>query len=107
MRAVVVAMRNGAQSFRDYYDREHDPLTRDSLTTVYNRPMFERRPYAIPRLHRLWGKPAQVADRLAGIRHPLKDKDPIFVHPPEFSGPDFCYNVFVLIHRSSRKSHIL
>ncbi len=36
-------MKNGAQSFKDYYEREHDPLTRDSLTQVFNRPMFERR----------------------------------------------------------------
>jgi diguanylate cyclase (GGDEF)-like protein len=43
LRAVAVAMKNGAQSFRDYYEREYDPLTRDSLTRVYNRPMFERR----------------------------------------------------------------
>ncbi|MCB1940359.1 MAG: GGDEF domain-containing protein, partial [Rhodocyclaceae bacterium] len=42
-RAMAVAFRNGAQSFRDYYDREHDPLSRDALTAVYNRPMFERR----------------------------------------------------------------
>lgn len=42
-RAVAVAFRNGAQSFRDYYEREHDPLTRDALTSVYNRPAFERR----------------------------------------------------------------
>ena len=43
LRAIAVAMKNGAQSFKDYYEREHDPLTRDSLTQVYNRPMFERR----------------------------------------------------------------
>lgn len=43
LRAIAVAVKNGAQSFRDYYEREHDPLTRDSLTRVYNRPMFERR----------------------------------------------------------------
>lgn len=42
-RAIGVAIRNGAQSFREYYDREYDPLTRDALTNVYNRPMFERR----------------------------------------------------------------
>ena len=43
LRAMVVALRNGAQSFRDYYEREHDPLTRDALTRVFNRPAFERR----------------------------------------------------------------
>ena len=43
LRAMLVAMKNGAQSFRDYYEREHDPLERDALTAVYNRPMFERR----------------------------------------------------------------
>lgn len=42
-RAVAVAFRNGAQSFRDYYEREHDPLTRDALTSAFNRPAFERR----------------------------------------------------------------
>ncbi|MGE0711674.1 MAG: GGDEF domain-containing protein [Planctomycetota bacterium] len=43
LRALVVAVRNGAQSFVDYYDREHDPLQRDGLTQVYNRPTFDRR----------------------------------------------------------------
>jgi diguanylate cyclase (GGDEF)-like protein len=43
LRAIAVGFKNGAQSFREYYEREHDPLTRDSLTRVYNRPMFERR----------------------------------------------------------------
>jgi len=43
LRALTVAVRNGAQSFRDYYHNEYDPLTRDGLTRVYNRPMFERR----------------------------------------------------------------
>jgi diguanylate cyclase (GGDEF)-like protein len=43
MRALVVAVRNGAQSFSDYYEREHDPLQRDGLTQVYNRPTFDRR----------------------------------------------------------------
>ena len=47
IRAMVVAVRNGAQSFRDYYDREHDPLTRDALTQAYNRPTFERRRKAL------------------------------------------------------------
>lgn len=42
-RALGVAFKNGAQSFRDYYDHEVDPLTRDALTLVYNRPQFERR----------------------------------------------------------------
>lgn len=42
-RAIAVAVRNGAQSFKDYYNTEHDPLTRDALTKVFNRPMFERR----------------------------------------------------------------
>lgn len=42
-RAITVAFRNGAQSFCEYYEREHDPLTRDALTSVFNRPMFERR----------------------------------------------------------------
>lgn len=40
---MVVAVRNGAMSFRDYYDNEHDPMTRDLLTQAYNRPTFERR----------------------------------------------------------------
>ncbi|HBP22371.1 MAG TPA: hypothetical protein DEA08_31895 [Planctomycetes bacterium] len=43
LRALVVAVRNGAQSFADYYEREHDPLTRDGLTHVFNRPTFDRR----------------------------------------------------------------
>lgn len=42
-RALGVAVKNGAQSFRDYYDHEVDPLTRDALTLVFNRPQFERR----------------------------------------------------------------
>lgn len=41
--ALGVAFKNGAQSFRDYYDHEVDPLTRDALTLVFNRPQFERR----------------------------------------------------------------
>lgn len=41
--AVGVAMKNAAHSFRDYYDRDYDPLTRDALTLTYNRPHFERR----------------------------------------------------------------
>ncbi len=43
LRAIAVAVKNGAQSFKDYYEREHDPLTRDSLTKVFNRPTFDRR----------------------------------------------------------------
>ena len=39
----VIGWRNGTQSFKEFYEREHDPLTRDELTRVYNRPMFERR----------------------------------------------------------------
>ena len=42
-RAVAVAVKNGAMSFREYYDLEHDPLTRDALTRVFNRPQFDRR----------------------------------------------------------------
>lgn len=42
-RALGVGFKNGAQSFRDYYDHEVDPLTRDALTLVFNRPQFERR----------------------------------------------------------------
>jgi len=42
-RAMAIAFKNGALSFRDYLDREHDPLTRDALTRVFNRPQFERR----------------------------------------------------------------
>jgi diguanylate cyclase (GGDEF)-like protein len=42
-KAVAIAVKNGAVSFRDYYDHDYDPLTRDALTRVYNRPQFERR----------------------------------------------------------------
>ena len=42
-RALAVGFKNGAQSFRDYYDHEVDPMTRDALTLVFNRPQFERR----------------------------------------------------------------
>ena len=42
-RAMAVAVKNGALSFRDYYDLEYDPLTRDALTRVFNRPQFDRR----------------------------------------------------------------
>lgn len=42
-RAMGVALKNGAMSFRDYYDTEVDPLTRDGLTLAWNRPQFERR----------------------------------------------------------------
>lgn len=42
-RALGVAVKNGAQSFQDYYDHEVDPMTRDALTLVFNRPQFERR----------------------------------------------------------------
>jgi diguanylate cyclase (GGDEF)-like protein len=38
-----VAVKNGAQSFQDYYDHGVDPLSRDALTLVFNRPQFERR----------------------------------------------------------------
>lgn len=41
--ACAVAVKNGALSFRDYLDHEVDPLTRDMLTRVFNRPEFERR----------------------------------------------------------------
>lgn len=41
--ALGVALKNGALSFRDYLDEEHDPLARDRLTRAYNRPQFERR----------------------------------------------------------------
>jgi diguanylate cyclase (GGDEF)-like protein len=43
VRALGVAFKNGALSFRDYLDGEHDPLARDRLTRTYNRPQFERR----------------------------------------------------------------
>lgn len=41
--ACAVAVKAGAVSFRDYLDHEVDPLTRDMLTKVFNRPQFERR----------------------------------------------------------------
>lgn len=41
--ALGVALKNGALSFRDYLDTEHDPLARDRLTRAFNRPQFERR----------------------------------------------------------------
>lgn len=43
VRALGVAVKNGAFSFREYLDREHDPLARDALTRTFNRPQFERR----------------------------------------------------------------
>ena len=43
MSALCVAVKNGVQSFRDYYEGGHDPMTRDALTRVFNRPHFERR----------------------------------------------------------------
>ena len=47
LRAMAVAFRNGAQSFREYYDNEHDPMTRDALTQAFNRLTFERRRSAL------------------------------------------------------------
>ena len=44
---MAVAFRNGAQSFREYYDNEHDPMTRDALTQAFNRLTFERRRSAL------------------------------------------------------------
>jgi diguanylate cyclase len=41
--ALGVAFKNGAFSFCEYYGKEHDPLARDALTRVFNRPQFERR----------------------------------------------------------------
>jgi diguanylate cyclase (GGDEF)-like protein len=46
-RACGVAVKNGVLSFKDYYDHEVDPLTRDALTLVFNRPQFERRRKAL------------------------------------------------------------
>lgn len=43
VRALGVAVKNGALSFQEYLDRGHDPLARDALTRAYNRPQFERR----------------------------------------------------------------
>jgi diguanylate cyclase (GGDEF)-like protein len=45
--ACAVAVKAGAVSFRDYLDHEIDPLTRDMLTRVFNRPQFERRRKAL------------------------------------------------------------
>jgi diguanylate cyclase (GGDEF)-like protein len=47
IRAMAVAFRNGAQSFKEYYDNEHDPMTRDALTQAFNRLTFERRRSAL------------------------------------------------------------
>ncbi len=47
--ALQVALRNGALSFREYYRAEIDPLARDPLTMVWNRPHFERRRKATDR----------------------------------------------------------
>jgi diguanylate cyclase (GGDEF)-like protein len=42
-RALGVAFKNGAVSFQHYLEHDIDPLTRDALTLVFNRPQFERR----------------------------------------------------------------